>query len=158
MKVQSNSFLFILKLLFLFLICFSLFSSIQAQNEIPDSMVIKRFQYIQNTLEHDRLNTNRWWYGWLGAYSAATIGQGVIYFSGNEKSTRQDMALGAATTLLGAVGQFVSPVILGKETGILNSFRQIQLMKDSINWQLRNSCSNNAAPVKFSPVPGNIML
>lgn len=119
---QNISYKRILKYLFIVLIFSCLNIPLQAQNEVPDSVVTKRIQYIQNTLEHDRLNTQRWWYGWLGAYSAATIGQGAVYFSSNVKSTRQDMALGAATTLLGAVGQFVSPVILGKETEKLNSF------------------------------------
>jgi hypothetical protein len=133
--------------IFLLILIFSFHATpIHAQNEIQDSVVIKRIQYINNSLEHDRLNTQRWWYGWLGAYSAATIGQGAVYFSGNEKSTRQDMALGAATTLLGAVGQFVSPVILGKETEKLNSFpantvdeRQKKL---AVAEQLLKECGN----------------
>jgi hypothetical protein len=105
---------------FILIFCFQ-FSTLCAQNEIPDSLITKRIQYIKNTLEHDNTNTKRWWYGWLGAYSAATIGQGVVYFNSNEKGTRQDMALGAATALLGAVGQFISPLIPGNEPGQLNS-------------------------------------
>lgn len=96
-------------------------STLRAQNEVADSAVIERIQYIKNTLEHDKANTKRWWYGWLGGYSVATIGQGVVYFNSSERGTRQDMALGAATTLLGAAGQFVSPLIPGKEPELLNS-------------------------------------
>jgi len=96
-------------------------STLRAQNVIPDSLVIERIQFIKNTLEHDSANTKRWWYGWLGTYSAATIGQGMVYFNSNEKGTRQDMALGAATTLLGVANQFISPLIPGKEAKQLNS-------------------------------------
>jgi hypothetical protein len=106
------------------LILSSPFSSLCAQNEIPDSLVVERIQYIKNTLEHDNTNTKRWWYGWLGGYSAATLGQGVVYFASNEKGTRQDMALGAATTLLGAAGQLISPLIPRKEPERLNSITE----------------------------------
>jgi len=103
------------------LIFSSQFSPLCAQNEIPDSLTVERIQYIKNTLEHDKANAKRWWYGWLGGYSAATIGQGVVYFASNEKGTKQDMALGAATTLLGTAGQFISPLIPRNESEQLNS-------------------------------------
>lgn len=101
----------------LILLIFSFqFSTLRAQNEIPDSLFNERIQFIKNTLKQDQINTQRWWYGWLGAYGVATIGQGAVYFASNDKSTRQDMALGAATTLLGVAGQFISPLIPGHET------------------------------------------
>jgi hypothetical protein len=84
-----------------------------AQDEIPDSLINERIKYIQNMLDKGKPNANRWWYGWLSGYSAATIAQGAICLSSNDKGTRQDMALGAATTLLGAAGQLVSPMIPG---------------------------------------------
>ena len=108
-------------LLFLILILSFEFTPLQAQNEIPDSLVIVRLQNIQNILDHDKTNTQRWWYGWLVGYSAATVVQGAIYFSSNETKMRQDMALGAATTLLGAAGQLISPLIPGTEPEQLNS-------------------------------------
>jgi len=109
------------KILLLSLIFNFHFTFLHAQNEIPDSLVVQRIQFIKNTLEKDRAYTKRWWYGWLGAYSTATIGQAAISFTSNEKSVRQDMALGAATTLLGVAGQFISPLIPGKETEQLNT-------------------------------------
>ena len=107
--------------LFLILILSFEFTPLQAQNEIPDSLVIVRLQNIQNILDHDKTNTQRWWYGWLVGYSAATVVQGAVYFSSNETKMRQDMALGAATTLLGAAGQFISPLMPGTEPEQLNS-------------------------------------
>jgi len=97
------------------------FSSLHSQNVLPDSMITERLQYIKNTLEHDQVNTKRWWYGWFAGYSAATIGQGAVYLTNNDKSMRQDMALGAVTTILGAAGQFISPLIPGNEPEHLNS-------------------------------------
>jgi len=106
----------------LFLIIFnSYFPPLCAQNEIPDSVINERLQYIKKTLKQDQINTRRWWYGWLGSYSAATIGQSAVYLTSNDKSMRQDMALGAATTLLGVAGQFITPLIPGNEPEKLNS-------------------------------------
>jgi len=82
-----------------------------AQVEIPDSLINERIRYIQDILDHGKPNVNLWWYGWLAGYSAATIGQGAICLSSNDKGTKQDMALGATTTLLGAAGQLLSPVV-----------------------------------------------
>ncbi len=110
-----------LKILFFLLIFNFHFAPLQAQTEIPDSLAVKRIQFIKNTLEHDLTKTKRWWYGWLGAYSAATLGQGAVYLTSNDKSTRQDMALGAATTLLGAAGQFISPLTPVNWPGQINS-------------------------------------
>jgi hypothetical protein len=59
---------------------------------------------------HDASSVNRWWWGWLGGYSAATIGQGIAGITADKLSFRQDMFLSAATTLMGAAGQLVSPV------------------------------------------------
>ncbi len=64
-------------------------------------------------LEQGQSNANVWWYGWLIGYSAATIGQGAVYMTSTDKETRQDMALGAATTFLGAMGQIIAPMSPG---------------------------------------------
>ena len=64
-------------------------------------------------LEQGKSNANRWWYGWLIGYSAATIGQGAVFLTSEDKETRQDMALGAATTFLGAMGQIITPMVPG---------------------------------------------
>lgn len=108
-------------ILLLLIFCLQ-FVPLQAQDKISDSLVIERIQYIKNTLEHDKTNLKRWWNGWLGGYSAATIGQSIVYFNSNERGMRQDMVLGAATTLLGAAGQFISPLIPHNESEQLNSF------------------------------------
>jgi len=81
-----------------------------AQDIASDSLVIERLSEINSMLSNERLRDNRWWYGWLGAYSAATIAQTGVWIAVDDLSTRQDMALGAATTLIGAAGQMISPL------------------------------------------------
>jgi hypothetical protein len=98
------------KLIFFILIFIFQSVILLAQDAIPDSLINERIQYIQNMLDQGKTNANRWWYGWLAGYSAATIGQGAVCFSSNKLGTRQDMALGAGTTLLGAAGQLLTPM------------------------------------------------
>ncbi len=93
--------------------------AIKGEGVVPDSVMGERIQVnqpnplqdIQLTAMKDRHNAQIWWYGWLGGYSAATAGQAVVYLSSDNKALRQDMALGAATTLLGALGQLVTPIL-----------------------------------------------
>lgn len=99
-------------LLFLLLFIFQ-FLKLPAQNEIPDSLVKERIQYIQHMLNKRKPAAKLWWNGWLYGYTAATVGQGVVFFSADKLKTRQDMAVGAATTLIGAVGQLITPMVPG---------------------------------------------
>lgn len=85
------------------------------QMTVHDSVTDSKLCFLKSAIKIDHQRTERWWYGWLGAYSAATLGQGVVYFACDNKSTRQDMALGAVTTILGAAGQFISPFMPNKE-------------------------------------------
>jgi hypothetical protein len=84
-----------------------------AQEELSESQIEERLQYIQRTLEQGAPAANRWWYSWLIGYSTLTIAQGAIGSASMEHATRQDMSLGAATTFLGAMGQVLAPMIPG---------------------------------------------
>jgi hypothetical protein len=87
-----------------------------AQTESVDTTNInERIQTIQTMLDKSKTGVDVWWYGWLGAYSTATVGQGIVYFISNDTPTRQDMALGAGTTILGAAFQLISPLNTGKD-------------------------------------------
>jgi hypothetical protein len=112
MKIKINR--FALKITLLFLIFNTQVSVLWAQDQLPDSIVNERIQFIQHTLDRDLVKTRQWWYGWLAGYSAATVAQGAVYLESTDKSTRQDMALGTVTTFLGVAGQFISPFIPGK--------------------------------------------
>jgi hypothetical protein len=82
-------------------------------------LVKYRIQSIKNILEHGKINADRWYYGWFAGYSAATIGQGAVFFISMDKVTRENMALGAATTFLGALGQLATPMDPGKKAETL---------------------------------------
>jgi hypothetical protein len=98
---------FFILLLFLFLLPGFL---IHAQEGLPDSVITKRLLTIQKMLDQGKTNANRWWVGWLAGYSAATVVQTSVLLVSDEIDTRQDMALGAATTFLGAAGQIIAPL------------------------------------------------
>jgi hypothetical protein len=71
----------------------------------------EKLDFLKDALEKDRKSAVRWQNAWFVGYTAATVGQGIVYFTSSDKATRQDMALGAATTFLGAAGVIVMPVV-----------------------------------------------
>jgi len=88
-------------------------SAARAQPSLTDSLVKERIGVIQDMLDQGKRNANRWWYGWLVGYSAATAVQGTVALLSDKLPTRQDMVLGAFTTLLGAAGQVIAPMTPG---------------------------------------------
>jgi len=84
---------------------------LSGQDVISDSLITERLQDIHKMLDQDLINAQRWWYVWLAGYSAGTVGQGIVYFSSESKSTKQDMALGSAVSFLGVVGQLLTPMV-----------------------------------------------
>lgn len=65
---------------------------------------------LQNILRTNEKGAENWWITWTALYSAATIGQGAVAIVTNDVSTRQDMILGAGTTVLGVASQLLTPV------------------------------------------------
>lgn len=65
---------------------------------------------LQNTLRANERGAENWWITWTALYTAATVGQGAVAVATNDLSTRQDMILGAGTTVLGAASQLLTPV------------------------------------------------
>jgi hypothetical protein len=94
-------------------------SSFIGTNVLPDSIVKERIQVIQRMLDGGKRNANLWWYGWLAAYGAAAVTQGAIWIASDKLATRQDMALGVLTDLLGMGGQIISPMVPGYAPGRL---------------------------------------
>jgi len=95
----------------LFLIVLLQFHSGAAQDASPDSLVQEKLRVIRGMLDRGQPGAGRWWTGWLVGYGAATIAQGAVSLASKDKDMREDMALGAATTFLGAVGQIISPMV-----------------------------------------------
>jgi len=84
---------------------------LSAQETIPDSVVKVRIDYIRKMLDEGKPAAKLWWNAWLYGYSAATVGQGIVFLTNDDLKTRQDMALGAATSLIGAAGQLLMPMV-----------------------------------------------
>jgi hypothetical protein len=109
LNYKNNGFGFTI-IAFLFILIFQL-PPLSGQVSIPDSIIAEQSEHIKKLLDQDKKNARIWWYGWFAGYSAATVAQGIVFFSSDNKSTRQDMALGAATTALGAAGQLLMPIV-----------------------------------------------
>jgi hypothetical protein len=93
------------------ILCISVsFYHLSAQITKPQSSGGWQKSGLRETVIQDAASVNRWWWGWLGAYSAATIGQGIAGITADKLSFRQDMFLSAATTFAGVAGQLISPV------------------------------------------------
>lgn len=90
-----------------------LFVSMAYANE-PDSLssaeLGAQLTRLHNTLRTNEKGAENWWITWTALYSAATIGQGAVAVVSNDLGTRQDMILGAGTTLLGVASQLLTPV------------------------------------------------
>jgi len=82
----------------------------RAQDSIPDTLVKERILVIQQMLDQGKKKANIWWYGWIAGYGSATLAQGAVVLASDRLTTRQDMALGALTTLLGMGAQILSPM------------------------------------------------
>ena len=102
------------------LILFSL--RLSAQDVNSDAVITERIQCIQEMLGQDQKPTDLWWWGWLAGYGAATAGQGVVCFLSEDIPTKQDMALGAATTILGVAGQLITPLNTGRMAELLSDY------------------------------------
>lgn len=85
-------------------------SHVYSQQSISDTLVSERLLTIEQMLNQGKPNANAWWNGWLIGYSAATLVQGSVMIGSESRGTRQDMALGGITTILGAAGQLIAPM------------------------------------------------
>lgn len=124
---------YILVLIILLLIFKSTFLS--AQEYVSDSLVHEKIQYIENVLNKSKPSVNRWWYGWLGGYSVATVAQGAVYFTNKDIRTKQDMALGSATTILGAGLQLLTPLNNGRDADLIASLPESTLHEQQFKLQ-----------------------
>ena len=78
-----------------------------------DTEVTERLNLICKMLDRNEKGAETWWYGWLLFYGAATVGQGAVASLTGDDKFREDMILGAGTTLFGTAGQLIAPVKSG---------------------------------------------
>lgn len=114
---KQITFAVLLAILFLFP-----WSGLIAQDNLPDSIAVERIQIIQDMLDKGRGKANAWWYGWIAGYGAATIAQGTVCLFSDKLATRQDLALGALTTLLGMGWQIIDPMTPGFASEMLKEY------------------------------------
>jgi hypothetical protein len=111
--------------------------SLSQKENIDTAQLTERLQMIRQMLDRNEKNAGIWWYGWIGVYGAATVGQAAVACLDKNKSTREDMILGAGTTLFGVAGQLIAPVKSGynskKEelTGRLSRESEIEALRQA---------------------------
>lgn len=83
------------------------------EDSLTDQRLTENLNYLEKTLHFNERNAGNWWKTWTILYGVATVGQGAVAVVTNDKSTRQDMIVGAGTTLLGMASQLITPVNTG---------------------------------------------
>lgn len=83
------------------------------QDSMTDQRLTYNLNYLEKALFYSERNAGNWWRTWMILYGAATLGQGAVAVITTDKSTRQDMIVGAGTTLLGIASQLITPVSTG---------------------------------------------
>lgn len=100
------------KRLVLALIAFSCvsFTFATESDSLSSAELGARLTRLQNSLRTNEKGAENWWITWTALYAAATVGQGAVAVASHDLSTRQDMLLGAGTTVLGVASQLLTPV------------------------------------------------
>lgn len=95
--------------------------SVGAQNTSSgtDAENTARLHFIENALDTGQKTADLWWYGWLAAYGVAGIAQTSFAVATDDTHQRQDLAIGALTSFVGAAGQFVFPLQAGHFAKVL---------------------------------------
>jgi len=88
--------------------------STDAMVNVDDSLTTAQRTFQLNLLEKvlhsNEQSAEKWWITWTALYAAATVGQGAVAVATKDLSTRQDMIVGAGTTVLGMASQLFTPV------------------------------------------------
>ena len=74
------------------------------------SPLTNQLTLLEKILHSNERSAEKWWITWTALYAAATVGQGAVAIATNDLSTRQDMIVGAGTTVLGMASQLFTPV------------------------------------------------
>ena len=70
-------------------------TGLQQSAILTDSELDERLNHLVQQVQHNEKAASTWWNTWVGLYAGATLGQGVVACLSPDKSTRQDMVLGA---------------------------------------------------------------
>jgi hypothetical protein len=61
-------------------------------------------------LQRDARAVRTWWWGWLGGFSALTVGQGALYLTSDDEDFKAGQLVGAAGSTLGVLGTLIHAV------------------------------------------------
>lgn len=84
---------------------------VNAQNEKTTFSTNEKLEQLLSSLQKDQQATKIWWNSWLGLYATGTVVQTGIALKTDNKVLKQDMFLGAATTILGTGSQLFTPIV-----------------------------------------------
>jgi len=86
------------------------FGSEHAKDSLSETQLNERLDHLQSLLQKNERQAGHWWKSWTVLYGGATVGQAAVALHTDKKPLRQDMIVGAGTTLLGMASQFLTPV------------------------------------------------
>jgi hypothetical protein len=111
--------------LFLFFISLLLHVKfIYSQNtidQLSDTEVTERINYIQGVLDEGQTCAQWWFYGWTIGYTALAAGHFTLHFVSDDKEFKQDMLVGGVTSTLGIAGMLIDPFVPAYGPGDLRS-------------------------------------
>lgn len=79
-------------------------------DSLSTAQLTVQLNLLEKVLHSNERNAENWWITWTALYAAATVGQGAVAVVTKDLSTRQDMIVGAGTTVLGVASQLFTPV------------------------------------------------
>lgn len=116
-------------------VCFTfvgaLFGSERGMDSIAERQLNERLNLLQSIVQKNERQAGNWWTTWTFLYGAATIGQAAVAVAADSKPLRQDMIVGAGTTLLGVASQLITPVRTGYEFVPSDSLRFLSMVEKS---------------------------
>src|SRR4051794_5476544 len=77
---------------------------------LSDAEVTRRLDFIQRRLDLRKPASDRFWYGWHGAYTALTVIQATLAIATTSRDFRIERAVGAVTSSLGVIPLGILPL------------------------------------------------
>lgn len=140
-------------------------SSEFVSDSLSNEEISERLAMLENMLKHNEKSAKSWWYTWVGIYGTATLGQGAVAILTEEKSLRQDMIVGAGTTLLGLAGQLIAPVNSGykkdqfENSGGLSKMKSLEKLKQAEQMlKIQSECAKKGKGWQMHAMSGAVNL
>ena len=73
------------------------------------SLPVTDEEAVRELLGGNQPRARRWWWTWVGTFSAVTVGEGVLALTATDPDARASDLIGGASSLVGVVNLLVSP-------------------------------------------------